>query len=248
MKYTLEVKEKDNGELYVEFPDELLKTLDWKENDELTWKDLGDGSFSLTKVCNNTETKGAISSITKDIAIDNEIINKGIAEMKSYFGCGEPVYSKIKIVESICLFISKWKYKLTGGLYFKTKYFIQRLTRGYDDLDKWNAAWFIARKTIPVLTDMRNSFHGTSIKWHREDRFGNIVELTHDEVYNSDEVPESFTEDEWRSILDEIIYGFRFVLDLDKDIEFNESEYNKNLNKHKRGLKLFSIYFMNLWD
>ena len=88
---------------------------------------------------------------------------------------------------------------------------------------------------------------GTSIKWHREDRFGNIIELTKDEVY-SDEVPTAFTEEEWRVILDDIIYGFEFILDQDKDKEFIEEEYNRNYKRHKRGLKLFSIYYMNLWD
>jgi len=251
MTFTVEVKENSNGELYIEFPEEMLKELKWNEGDEIMWNDLGNGSFSLNKINNNTETLGAIKSHSLDFNISEDKkkkIDKKIAEMMSGFGCGDPVYSKIKIIESICLFISKWKYKLTEGAYFKLKYFLQRIFRGYDDLDKWNAAWYIARKAIPVLTDMRNSFHGTSIKWHREDRFGEIIELTKDEVYSSNEVPESFTEDEWRNVLDEIIYGFKFVLRLDEDVDFNEEEYNKNYKRHKKGLKLFSIYFMNLWD
>jgi len=186
-------------------------------------------------------------------------VNKKIAELMSWYDCSfaRPVYSRYRVIEKICLFVSRWKYRLTEGLYFKSKYFIQRLTRGYDDLDKWNAAWYIARKVIPVLTAMRNSFHGTSIKWHREDRFGNIIELTKDEVYVDDGVPPAFTEDEWRAILDDIIYAFQFSLDTDSDefydgkglfIDYNQEKYEAARKRHKRGLKLFSIYYMNLWD
>lgn len=177
----------------------------------------------------------------------NNIENK-IAEIKSQFNCGDPVYSKYRPLEELCLFISKWKYALTSGLYFKTKYFIQRFYRGYDDLDKWNAAWYIARKAIPVLTAMRDSFHGTSLRWHREDRFGNIIELTHEEVFAESE-PVTLTEEEWRGIINEIIFSFQFILDQDNPgIEYNEDDYKKRHTKHKRGLKLFSIYYMNLWD
>lgn len=179
-----------------------------------------------------------------------EEINRRLAEIMSSFG-GDPVYSKIRIIENLCLFISRWRYKLTSGLYFKLKYFVQRQTRGFDDLDKWNAAWYIARKAVPVLTAMRNSFHGTSIKWHREDRFGNIKELSQEEVFVDDGAPAAFTEDEWRAILDDIIYSFKFILDQDEGVyleNFTQEKYEQDKKRHKRGLKLFSIYFMNLWD
>ena len=134
--------------------------------------------------------------------------------------------------------------------YYKIKYFIQRVLRGYDDLDKWNAAWYIARKSIPVLKDFRNNFSGTSIKWHREDRFGDIIELKKDEVFVDEGVPLAFTEDEWRAILDDIIFAFQFKLNEDSKnyLPYCEATYKENYKRHKRGLKLFSIYYMNLWD
>ena len=184
-------------------------------------------------------------------------IEKKIAEIKSRFNIGNPVYSNIRWVEVFCLFISRWKYRLTTKIYFDIKYFFQRHTRGFDDLDKWNAAWFIARKAIPVLTAMRNEFRGTSIKWHREDRFGNIIELTKDEVFADGDIPLAFSEDEWRAILDEIIYSFQFLLDTDSEtfsndegrsVNYSQEKYDQALKRHKRGLKLFTIYYMNLWD
>jgi hypothetical protein len=49
MKYTLEVKEDDDNNLYIELPDELLKQVGWEINDSLTWTDNKDGSFTLSK-------------------------------------------------------------------------------------------------------------------------------------------------------------------------------------------------------
>ena len=43
------VKEYDDGELYIELPHDLLKTLHWDENTELIWSDQHDGSWALTK-------------------------------------------------------------------------------------------------------------------------------------------------------------------------------------------------------
>jgi hypothetical protein len=166
----------------------------------------------------------------------------------------EPVFSKNKYIESAYLFFWKWYYRLTSSLYFKIKYALQRLCRGYDDLDTWNAAWYIARKAVPVLRAMRNRFHGTSIKWHREDRFGSIEALSMDEVYAGSkepgyEGPNAFTEDEWRAILDDIIFAFQWQIDLDTYHDTrDEQDFKASEKRQKRGLQLFSIYYRNLWD
>jgi hypothetical protein len=47
--YITEVKENDEGELYVEIPDEVLDELEWKEDDCLSWSFKGE-SLILTKV------------------------------------------------------------------------------------------------------------------------------------------------------------------------------------------------------
>jgi hypothetical protein len=162
----------------------------------------------------------------------------------------EPVFSKNKYIEAMYLFYWKWYYRCTSGLYYNCKYALQRLFRGYDDLDTWNAAWYIARKAIPVLKAMRNKFHGTSIKWHREDRFGNIVKLSYDEVFgNKNEEPNAFTEEEWRAVLDDIIFAFQWQIDLDTYCDSrDEQAFKAGQKRQNRGLKLFSIYYKNLWD
>lgn len=49
--WTIEVVEADDGsgDLVLPFPEDLLAEAGWKEGDSLIWKDLGDGTWSLTK-------------------------------------------------------------------------------------------------------------------------------------------------------------------------------------------------------
>lgn len=50
-KWTLEVQEDpETGDAILQFPDELMEQAGWREGDVLDWKDLGDGSWSLTKL------------------------------------------------------------------------------------------------------------------------------------------------------------------------------------------------------
>ncbi|MEY4331971.1 MAG: hypothetical protein RLZZ196_709 [Bacteroidota bacterium] len=51
LSYTLEVQEDpETGELILQFPEEMLKTLEWKEGDTLEWKENEDGSWLLSKL------------------------------------------------------------------------------------------------------------------------------------------------------------------------------------------------------
>lgn len=45
----VEVKEDDEGNLYIELPDDLMKQLSWKEGDDLEFYP-GDGYFTIKKI------------------------------------------------------------------------------------------------------------------------------------------------------------------------------------------------------
>lgn len=47
--WTLDVKEAENGDKYIEFNDEILAETGWKKGDTIEWIDQGDGSFKLEK-------------------------------------------------------------------------------------------------------------------------------------------------------------------------------------------------------
>lgn len=47
--YIVEVREQDDGELYIQFPDEMLRHLDWTEGDALVWQFDEDDRLILRK-------------------------------------------------------------------------------------------------------------------------------------------------------------------------------------------------------
>ena len=40
----------DDGDHFIEFPDEMMEEAGWKPGDTLKWTDRGDGSWSLAKI------------------------------------------------------------------------------------------------------------------------------------------------------------------------------------------------------
>jgi bifunctional DNA-binding transcriptional regulator/antitoxin component of YhaV-PrlF toxin-antitoxin module len=47
-KYTLQVQEDSEGQLYFEFPEEVMQELGWSEGDELLWEET-DGGWIIKK-------------------------------------------------------------------------------------------------------------------------------------------------------------------------------------------------------
>jgi hypothetical protein len=43
--HKVKVKDMDNGDQYIELPDEVLESLGWKEGDEIEWKEDDIGSY-----------------------------------------------------------------------------------------------------------------------------------------------------------------------------------------------------------
>ena len=53
--WTLEVQQYEDGEYFIEFPDDVLQEAGWKEGDVIKWSDNGDGSWTLKKLDENHE-------------------------------------------------------------------------------------------------------------------------------------------------------------------------------------------------
>jgi len=47
--YTVDVQEDAEGELFIEFPPEMMEEVGWKEGDNLLWTDNKNGTWTLTK-------------------------------------------------------------------------------------------------------------------------------------------------------------------------------------------------------
>jgi hypothetical protein len=55
-RWTITVEEdSESGDLILPFPEDFLKETGWREGDTLTWRDLGDGSWSLEKKDDKTD-------------------------------------------------------------------------------------------------------------------------------------------------------------------------------------------------
>ena len=64
--YFLEVSE----EGVIVFPDELMERMNWKENDELFFRDLGNGTFHISTVPYNVED--LTSEIITPVEVDQD--------------------------------------------------------------------------------------------------------------------------------------------------------------------------------
>ena len=47
--FSIEIEADENGELMLEFPDELMDALDWQPGDTITWKENKNWSWTLRK-------------------------------------------------------------------------------------------------------------------------------------------------------------------------------------------------------
>jgi hypothetical protein len=56
-KYTIEVQEDKNGQLFIEFPAELLNQMGWHEDTLIEWLVGDDGSVSIKEVKDGTGTE-----------------------------------------------------------------------------------------------------------------------------------------------------------------------------------------------
>ena len=56
-KYTIEVQENQDGELFIEFPAELLNQMGWHEDTLIEWLVGDDGSVTIKEVKNANETE-----------------------------------------------------------------------------------------------------------------------------------------------------------------------------------------------
>lgn len=60
MRLTKEIKLYDDGEHYLEFSDEEMNYLGWKEGDTIVWNDNGNGTYTLTKKEDNEHLQSEV--------------------------------------------------------------------------------------------------------------------------------------------------------------------------------------------
>lgn len=144
------------------------------------------------------------------------------------------------------------------------KWKFQRMNRGWAECDTWNLDSYLSKLIPEAITHLKNEAHGYPSSFAGESPEDHI---------NDDWKPRV---EKWNHILDEICDGFHAhtrIVDSDyqKEIgefplrtrEMSDEEFNKAVDKYfrarqkeidkdqkifKHGMKLFTIYFGNLWD
>lgn len=121
-----------------------------------------------------------------------------------------------------------WRY------YRPVKFLWQRLIRGWPDSDLWSLDYAIIQFVYPRLKAFRElppagaPLHPTEVYPEGHDEAG---------------LPRALIEEEWDSILGEILVGFKLVID--------EDCYPLDPDKHaqlEKSMDLFREWFFALWD
>jgi len=102
--------------------------------------------------------------------------------------------------------------------------------------DTWSADITLAKIIVPVLTQLRNTVHGSPM-YDMEDV---------PEEYRTSDTDDPKFHDGWLYIIDEMIYGFQYALDMDEEEDYKIVE--ARVERAKNGRKLFAKYFQALWD
>lgn len=96
------------------------------------------------------------------------------------------------------------------------KYMFQRLIRGWDDSDTWELDRVLSKIIVPRLIRYKELYSGT---------------------------PSGISAKEWESILDEMIWGFKWF----SIYHPMNSSYNSEYSRAKAAIKLFAHHFDDLW-
>ena len=146
-------------------------------------------------------------------------------EMKEIFTGKESFWDSVKY------FPWRLGFKIKN-LYYQVKYGFQRMFRGYDDTEVFNADLTFIDRYLKILKDFRKNHYG---------------------------YPLSITNEQWDDILDEMIKHLSLMTEDNVKTELKkgmpdsfEPDYktvNEIMDRHKdEFFKLFSKWFYNLWD
>lgn len=126
-----------------------------------------------------------------------------------------------------------YKIKLSvDGLYWKSRYGIERMLKGYDSMDTFETFHKFIERYTKILTEYRKS-HVGYVPW--------------------------MTEGEWDSVIDEMLYHLHYmnedavIEDLSRDVPdawtASQKTIDEVMGKHKdEFFRLFSKHFYDLWD
>ncbi len=150
----------------------------------------------------------------------------------------------------------KWRF-YEFRLFIKSKF--QKLIYGFEFRDAWDLSESCAKFMVPRLKYFRDNIQGVPIKKGGE---------------MHDDGPDTYTIEEWRAMVEEMIFAFEFVLKRDDyleacwppnhefkinigkdglmkfndDVKPNYASYDLAYARHRAGLKTFCEFYNDLWN
>ena len=121
-----------------------------------------------------------------------------------------------------------WKY-IYYPPWLYAKWFLQRHIRGWDNRVLWGLDQAVFVWLLPPLRAHRDTFHGTPIHPTRTGEDGNRI---------------GYTTEEWRAILDEIIWALEWIV----ENEWPHKDYHEEYRRVMRGYGLFVKWLPAMWD
>ena len=109
------------------------------------------------------------------------------------------------------------------------KWFLERHIRGWDNRVLWSLDHAMFVWMLPPLRAHRDTFHGVP---------------AHPTRLDEDGYPDAHTEDEWRAILDEIIWALEWIV----ENEWPTKDYDADYRRVMRGYGLFVKWLPAMWD
>lgn len=146
--------------------------------------------------------------------------------------------------------IRRFFIKIKDFFIYDIKYFIQRARRGYSEKDTWNFDFYLAKIIYEGLEYLKKNKRGYPITILPK----NVKDPNKDVDYKANEKV-------WDEIMDKMIYAFKLAKEVGEgEREFYLPKMSKQFKKEfkclkreedramKKGFKLFTKHFFNLWD
>lgn len=115
------------------------------------------------------------------------------------------------------------KYRWVYLVARRIRYICQYFTRGFSDQQLWSFDVTLAEYILPRLIRYKEITNGMPF---------------------CKELNRHYTEEEWNTVLEKMIFAMQYVKELDQLTGSNSSEKHK---QYEEGITLFAKHFINLW-
>lgn len=111
--------------------------------------------------------------------------------------------------------------------------------------DLWSLDYTLSKIIHPAMIRFKEEEHGTAAIDKQD-----VPESLHDTYGTSDDLPDRFSDEAYRWVIDEIIWTFGEIAEEypNEPKVFKSEAYKNYMNRKANGLRLFGKYFNSFWN